>query len=101
MIVSVSFKASDRILFFELKVTDETVEKFFCVRHLLQSREKAWLAGFRLNFFLCGSHEWVVSNLRDAYTRIWICVQNFADEVLALWRKKLCLRTRKRGKVSL
>ena len=89
VIVSVSFKASDRILLFKLKVTDEAVKQLFCVRHLLQSREKAWLTRFRKNFFLCGSHEWVVSNLRDTYTRFWVCIQNFTDEVLAFWRKKL------------
>ena len=43
VIVSVSFKASDRILLFELKVAYEATQEIFGVRHLLESREKAWL----------------------------------------------------------
>lgn len=44
VIVSVSFETSDGVLFFKLKVVDESAEELFCVGHLLKTREKAWLA---------------------------------------------------------
>ena len=52
VIVSVSFKASDRILFFELKVADEPAEKVLRVGHLLKTREEAWLTLLRIKFLL-------------------------------------------------
>ena len=88
MIVSVSFKASDRILLFELKVSNKATKEIFCVGHLLETREKAWLTRFCKEFFLSLPHVDVVSDLRDANARIWVGIQNFADEVLAFGREK-------------
>ena len=89
VIVSVSFEASDGILLFELKVANKATQEILCVRHLLESREKAWLTRFRCEVFLRLPHVDVVSDLRDAYASIWVGVQNFADEVLALGGQKL------------
>ena len=88
MIVSVSFKASDGILFLELKVSNQAIKKVLCVWHLLETREKAWLTRFRKEFFLSLSHVDVVSDLRDANARIWVGIQDFADEVLAFGGEK-------------
>ena len=89
MIVSVSFKASDGILFLELKVSNQAIKKVLCVWHLLETREKAWLTRFRKEFFLSLSHVDVVSDLRDANARIWVGIQDFADEVLAFRGQEL------------
>jgi len=53
VVVSVGFKASDRILFFELKVTDEPVEEVFREGHLLKTGEKARLTRLLTKFLLC------------------------------------------------
>lgn len=89
VIVSVSFKTSDRILLFKLKVADKTIKKLLGVGHLLETGEKAWLTSLRCEVFLCLSHIDMVSDLRDADARIRIGVQNFANEVLALGGQEL------------
>ena len=74
VIVSVSFEASDRVLFFKLKVANEPAKKFLSVRHLLETREKAWFTDFCTEFFLCWPHVGMVSNFRDADTGIRVGV---------------------------
>jgi hypothetical protein len=43
MVVAIGFEASDRVLFLELEVVDQTLEELPSIRHLLKSWEKARL----------------------------------------------------------
>ena len=47
MVVAIGFEASDRVLFLELEVVDQTLEELPSIRHLLKTWEKAGLTLLR------------------------------------------------------
>lgn len=89
MVVSVSLHATNRILFFKVKVLNELLEKIFVEWHFLKTREKAWLSGYWIDANQVSHHVSVVSHVSNSDAGFGIRIQNFFDEIFAVWREEL------------
>jgi len=76
VVVSVGLQAPDRVFFFELEIIDESLQELLGVGHLLETREKTGLTRLRGCFFDGISHVNMVSDLRNANTRLGVCVKD-------------------------
>ena len=84
VVVAIGLQAADRVLLLELEVVYEPHEQLSRVGHLLEAGEEAGLARLLHGLFRGLAHVGVLSDVRDADTRLWVCVQDFCNEVFAL-----------------
>ena len=63
MVVTISLKASNAVLFLKLEIIDEPLKELSLERHLLKSWEKTRLSWFRHSFLVSSTHVGVVPDI--------------------------------------